>query len=158
MAAVQVSSWRDAYAGLMPQDFLDSLDVARRTERWSRILASADLPRSGAFIADDGTGVVGFAHICPSRDQRASSETGELAAIYTLSSAWGRGVGRALMTECVQSLASAGFAIATLWVLDGNTRARRFYEAGGWTFDGEMRIEQLPGFAVPEVRYRRALV
>ena len=48
-------------------------------------------------------------------------------------------------------------AMATLWVLDGSARARRFYEAAGWAPDGEERIEQLPGFAVREVRYGRAL-
>lgn len=157
IAGVHVASWRDAYLGLMPQDFLDGLDERRRAEGWRSILASADLPRSGAFVAEDDGGMVGFAHICPSRDQGASSETGELTAIYTISSAWGAGVGRALMGACLQSLSSAGFAMATLWVLDSNARARRFYEAAGWTLDGEARIEQLPGFAVREVRYQRAL-
>lgn len=157
IAGVHVASWRDAYFGLMPKEFLDALDVTRRAEGWRRILASADWPRAGAFVADDGAGVVGFAHVCESRDQGASSETGELTAIYTLSSAWGTGVGRALMSACVQSMASAGFASATLWVLDSNARARRFYESAAWTPDGEERIEQLPGFAVREVRYRRAL-
>ncbi len=157
IAGVHVASWRDAYAGLMPQEFLDGLDATRRADGWRRILASAELPRSGAFVADDAGRVVGFAHICPSRDQGASSETGELTAIYTLSRIWGAGVGRALMSGCVQSLSSAGFAGATLWVLDGNVRARQFYEAAGWAPDGEERIEQLPGFGVREVRYQRAL-
>lgn len=157
IAGVHVASWRDAYVGLVPQDFLDGLDPTRRADGWQRILTSAEPPRSGAFVADDGRRVVGFAHSCPSRDQGASPGTGELTAIYALSSAWGAGVGRALMSACVQSMSSAGFAIATLWVLDGNTRARHFYEAAGWTHDGEERTEQFPGLAVREVRYQRAL-
>lgn len=157
IARIHVATWRDAYSGLMPQEFLDELDAGRRAEGWRRILKSADLPRAGAFVADDDDGLVGFAHVCPSRDQGASSDTGELTSIYVLSTAWGTGVGRALMSACVQSLATAGFAVATLWVLDGNARARHFYEAVGWALDGEERIEQLPGFAVREVRYRRAL-
>ncbi len=30
MAGVHVQSWRSAYRGLVPQDFVDGLDIARR--------------------------------------------------------------------------------------------------------------------------------
>lgn len=46
---------------------------------------------------------------------------------------------------------------ATLWVLEANARARRFYERKGWAVDGAAREEEVGGRRVTEVRYRRLL-
>jgi RimJ/RimL family protein N-acetyltransferase len=54
-------------------------------------------------------------------------------------------------------LARLGFLNAVLWVLPGNARARRFYEAAGWTLDGFERTAEVMGIVVPELRYRRRL-
>jgi ribosomal protein S18 acetylase RimI-like enzyme len=61
------------------------------------------------------------------------------------------------MATAVSTLRDARFREATLWVLETNTRARRFYEAAGWVVDGAERAEELRGFPVREVRYRRPL-
>ena len=50
-----------------------------------------------------------------------------------------------------------GFRAATLWVLRGNERARRFYERAGWTVDGARKDDVVAGVPVTEVRYRRDL-
>lgn len=142
----------------MPQDYLDNLDVERRREGWDRILAGTDWPRTGAFVAADDDGIIGFAHVCPSRDEDAGDTVGEVTTVYVLASAWGAGAGRALMTAAVGALRDAGCTEATLWVLDTNARARRFYESEGWTVDGAERLEELRGFPTREVRYRRLLV
>jgi hypothetical protein len=47
-----------------------------------------------------------------------------------------------------------GYPSATLWVLEDNLRARRFYEREGWILDGGRRDEAFLGVTVPEVRYR----
>jgi GNAT superfamily N-acetyltransferase len=157
IAEVHVQTWQDAYRLLMPQDYLDNLDVERRREGWERILAGTDWPRIGAFVAESDDGVIGFAHVCPARDEDAGDAVGEVPSIYVLASAWGTGTGRALMTAAVKTLCDARFSEATLWVLDTNARARRFYEAAGWAVDGAERDEELRGFLVREVRYRRPL-
>jgi hypothetical protein len=61
------------------------------------------------------------------------------------------------MSAAVDTLRDAAFIEATLWVLDTNARARRFYEIAGWAVDDAERLEQLRGFLVREVRYRRTL-
>ena len=43
---------------------------------------------------------------------------------------------------------------ATLYVLDDNPRARRFYEREGWALDGETKTGMVLGLEVAEVRYR----
>jgi len=71
--------------------------------------------------------------------------------------AWGKGLGRALLEAATTKLRDLGYADAVLWVLDGNTRARRFYEAAGWYADGTAKREDVGGVVVTEVRYRREL-
>ena len=157
LAAVHVRTWQDAYRGLMPQEYLDNLDAGSRREGWERILASTDWPRTGTFVAENDDRIIGFAHVCPARDTDAGDGVGEGTSIYVLASAWGTGAGRALMSAAVDTLRDAAFIEATLWVLDTNARARRFYEIAGWAVDDAERLEQLRGFLVREVRYRRTL-
>jgi hypothetical protein len=65
----------------------------------------------------------------------------------------------------VRRTADEGYREAILWVLAGNERARRFYEAAGWTLDGAQKTEHIggagaaagAGTTVTEVRYRRTL-
>jgi hypothetical protein len=44
-----------------------------------------------------------------------------------------------------------------LWVLEGNARARHFYECAGWAVDGARKDDVVAGVPVGEIRYRRDL-
>jgi GNAT superfamily N-acetyltransferase len=159
VATVHVRSWQAAYRGLMPDAFLDQLDIERRRAGWERSIAETDWPRSGTLVATEANGtVVGFANIGPARDGDGDPLViGELAAIYLLPEAWGSGIGRRLMLAAVNVLRDAGFAEAILWVLEGNERAQRFYEIGGWQLDGVTKDAQIADMSLPEVRYRLVL-
>jgi hypothetical protein len=54
-------------------------------------------------------------------------------------------------------MGEAGYTAATLWVLDGNRRARRFSEAAGWSVDGATKDAVIADVPVTEVRYCRSL-
>jgi len=102
--------------------------------------------------------VVGFAHVGPARDDDVDPlVVGELAAIYLLPEVWGSGVGRRLMAAAVNVLRDAAYVAAILWVLEGNDRAQRFYEIGGWHGDGAARDIVIADTALAEVRYRLVL-
>lgn len=47
IAGVHVASWRETYAGLLPEAMLSDLSVSDRTGRWARIFGKASHP-SGA--------------------------------------------------------------------------------------------------------------
>jgi len=158
VAIVQVRSWQAAYRGLMPQDFLDGLDVDRRRRGWERIITEADWPSRGTFVAETGDGVVGFATFSAAPAEDADpAPVGQLNAIYLLPAAWSTGLGRQLITRTVAALVEAGYREARLWVLDTNDRARRFYAAAGWQPDGVSRVDTDFGIPLQEVRYHRPL-
>jgi GNAT superfamily N-acetyltransferase len=158
IADVHVRSWQAAYRGVFPDDVLDGPDLpAGRLRLWRRLLGPDAPPGHAAWVAEGPAGVVGFADVLPSRDDDADPATGEVLAIYALPGAWGTGTGRELMAAALEGLRGAGFRTATLWVLDSNARARRFYERAGFTPDGAVKDDVLAGATIAEVRYRRTL-
>ncbi|MGE5290757.1 MAG: GNAT family N-acetyltransferase, partial [Micromonosporaceae bacterium] len=77
-----------------------------------------------------------------------------VCACYVLPRWWGTGIGGKLLAHATGSLEAAGRADITLWVLEENYRARRFYESRGFQPDGKQKILDL-GAPVAEVRYQR---
>lgn len=158
IAEVHVLSWQVGYRGLLPQPLLDGLRPTQRTQRWSATLRQATWPSRGTLVADDAGDIVGFADLRPVQDDdQDAARVGEIASFYILPSAWGQGVGRQLMCAAVRMLGAAGFASATLWVLETNTHAIRFYAHLGWQPDGAVRDEVVGGAAIRDMRYQREL-
>lgn len=160
IAEIHVLGWQGGYRGLMPQDYLDGLDPAQRLAFRIQVLQQADWwSRGGCFVVSDDDGVLaGFADVGRSRDDDAEpGEVGEVMAIYVAPDAWSTGLGRELMNAVLTHLAKIGYGQVTLWVLDTNARARRFYEAAGFRPDGAVKIDDSRGFSLREVRYRRTL-
>lgn len=154
IARVHVYGWQEAYAGLLPDDFLAGLGrtLDRRRDFWEGLARSLSR-RDAFFVAEVGGEIVGFAHGGHSRDH-PDENVGEVTAIYLRRAHWGRGIGRRLFAAVVDRLREAGFEEAILWVLDTNARARRFYEAAGWEADGSEKVETLGDLELREVRYR----
>ena len=159
IATVHVASWQVAYDHIFPAEALARLDgtADRRAAFW-RGEVEARVPLSSTLVAESDDGIAGFVDVRPSRDDDAEPErTAELTAIYVAPRAWGVGAGRLLMAEALERLRRLGFEEATLWVLEDNPRARRFYEITGWQNDGSVKEEEFLGTTVREIRYRRSL-
>jgi GNAT superfamily N-acetyltransferase len=158
LAAIHVRSWQAAYQGLLPQDCLDNVCQSYGAERWLKNLQASEWPKAGVVVAVPGPELVGFVGFGPTKDKDDDAGlVGQIKAIYVIPEAWGKGTGKRLMASALGRLAAAGYAQATVWVLDTNTRARRFYEKGGWKQDGAARHGNREDFPMQEVRYRKQL-
>ncbi len=160
IAAVHVASWQRAYAGLVPQDHLDSLSVPDRTRTWEQNLSRPAAPGLVTLVAELDGHAIGFASVGPSRDDDADPPTRELWGFYLHPSHWGAGHGHAVHAHVLarwRADLGASDAAATLWVLAANTRARRFYERHGWAADGAEKTDWRGTVRLDEVRYRRTL-
>jgi GNAT superfamily N-acetyltransferase len=148
---IRIRGWQAGYRHLYPPDALDGLEFD--SSRWQKRVER--MPPGWTILVAEGRGLtLGFAATGPSRDEE---RVGELYAIYVEPDEWGRGTGRALLGGAEERLAAV-YAEATLWVLEGNPRARRFYEAAGWRPDGGRQAVERLGVSPPEVRYRKQLV
>jgi ribosomal protein S18 acetylase RimI-like enzyme len=154
-ARVHIRSWQAAYRGLIAQEYLDSLEP----EIWSTRYAFGRVGIGVPFtvLAVDGDticGLVTTTGLCRDDDLPGF---GELLAIYVDPGCTRTGVGGALIAAGRERLSAIGITQASLWVLDGNVAARRFYERDGWAFDGTRRTREYGGAPADEVRYRRTL-
>jgi len=151
IAEIHVQTWRAVYQGIVPQEYLASLSVEKREAMWHDSIAKG-IPELWVARVDDR--LIGWVAFDSLRDQGASSEAGEVWAIYVTPSHWSRGAGRALWLTARERLQQRGYKSASLWVLAENSRAIKFYLAAGFAPDLESTQEiTLGGRSLKEVRY-----
>ena len=173
VARIRVQGWRFAYQGLISQDYLDSLSVAEDTERMrgylSQLPQNSPPSRSASVQGSDGEkrsfmlaarddAVLGFCRFsaAPDKIDRAERATpggtmnGRLHALYIDPDSLGQGIGHALMNHALSTFAAWGCERATLWVLEGNSRAISFYERQGWRCTGATKVDQSFGLCLVE--------
>lgn len=144
MGRVHVQVWREAYAGLLPDDYLAGLDPTFGPRRWRERFGSS--PEVSWWLARDEAGIVGMATSGPGRDDDAPVPL-ELYAINVLARAHGTGLATDLVGRAI------GDRPAYLWVLDGNARAVAFYARLGFIDEGGRKPE--PETGVTEIRMAR---
>jgi ribosomal protein S18 acetylase RimI-like enzyme len=150
VAHIHVESWNVAYRGIMPDDVIARTDLAYRTAFWAARLADREWP---VFLTEQNGAGVAFCQMVPTIDPDDDPKlVGHITSLHVLPHLRGHGHGRALMDHALAEFRRRGFAAVTLWVLEGNQKARGFYEKCGFQLDGG--IKNYPGTEVPEVRYR----
>ncbi|MET9365053.1 GNAT family N-acetyltransferase [Streptomyces sp. NPDC006632] len=156
VSRVRVLGWRAAYAGLVPQPYLDGMSVeddARQRRAWM-----SDPRRQGSdLVADAGAGPVGWVSVGPYRGATPESRVGEVYALYVRPDLIGQGIGRALLDTAHACAKARGFGTVALWVLGGNEGARRFYEKAGYVADGEEQSDTYDDVELTELRYTRSI-
>jgi ribosomal protein S18 acetylase RimI-like enzyme len=133
--------WRDGHLGNVPDALL-----AIRTPGSFRERAAARIPDTTVAVRDGE--VAGFVMVAGD----------EVEQVYVDARHRGSGVAQRLLTEAERQVAAGGHATAWLAVVDGNTRARRFYERCGWRDGGafEYAAEAPDGtITVPARRYMK---
>ena len=158
IAEVHVEGWRWGYRDILPDGYLDGLSIDERETRWHTGL-SDPVPGVIRFVAVDADRVVGFVSAGPSEGDFAEPPAGaaEVHAVYLREEVQGTGVGRALLERVTDALRASGSRHAVLWVFEANDRARRFYEAAGWSPDGAHAEHRFDGGSRPVMRYARDL-
>ncbi len=155
LAAVEVTSWRAAYRGLMPDGFLDELSEVEKTVDWRQsLLTHGPSGRKRVCVAVGDAGIMGFVRVGPVGNE---GKVGLIYLLYVLPEHWGRGMGTALMRAGLDELRDLGKSEAILWELRDNLRARRFYEGLGWAPDGRTSREEYGGCTLEVLSYRRAV-
>lgn len=145
LSLVYEESWKHAYKGIIPQNYLDSIPHGRWAEA-----AKAEGRRS--LVLTDGARIVGTSCCCRSRLPEMH-DWGEIVSIYLLPEYMGKGHGRKLLTAAVDLLKDMGFKDIFLWVLEENLRARGFYEKMGFEPSGRYLDDNIGGKAVREMQY-----
>ena len=140
IAEVHTRSFRFSYAHLPVTRRSAETGLEGRVVVWDQRLRRSD---RATLVAIDEDRVVGFVHLGQSPDDDADGTTGHIYSVHVDPDLTGRGIGGQLVAAATTALGSDGYRAATLWVLAGNERARRFYQRLGWQGDGSVRTEIL---------------
>ncbi len=149
LSNVYEESWKHAYKGIIPQDYLDSIPKGR----WA---TSLDREGMHSLVMVDNGRIVGTSCWCSSRWEDHPG-WGEIVSIYFLPGYMGKGYGTMLLERCVNELRTAGFKNILLWVLEDNHRARRFYEKNGFTAADDFLDDEIGGKKLREIMYIRSI-
>ena len=141
IAELHADSWRTAYRGMYRDEYLDGDVVADRMNVWKQRLAS---PADNQFVllATEGDDLLGFVCAYGNSDARWGTLVDNL---HVLPGRQGQGLGRRLLgASAIWSRQHYPNALFHLWVLDGNAKARRFYELLGAKAQ-ESKVSEPPG-------------
>lgn len=146
LSYIYEESWKSAYKGIIPQDYLDYIPKGK----WVKNL-SAKGRHSLVMIEDDQ--MIGTSSYAPSRLSRLQG-FGEIISIYILPDYIGKGYGKQLLHETIMCLKEEGYHDLYLWVLEENHHARKFYEVAGFIQSDDVIEDIIGGKVLHEVRYQ----
>ncbi|MBI1835540.1 MAG: GNAT family N-acetyltransferase [Burkholderiales bacterium] len=153
IAAIRIEGWRTSYRGMIPDSYLDEMDMNENVLHWRTILQALPVKEDAlcVYVAVSEDEIVGFVSAMKLAEPKLDKQ-GEINAIY-IRPQWQRcGIGKRMMHKAARSLQAMGCQSCVIWVIDGNAQARNFYEELG----GEILVEQefsWDGLDLTEVGY-----
>jgi hypothetical protein len=129
IAHLHAESWRSAYRGILSDDYLDQRAHTERAALWqSRFSEIASKPFF-AVLAEAGAELAGFACVFPQEHLTFGSF---LDNLHVVPQSIGRGIGRQLLGGVARRLIADKVPGGIyLWVIEKNSRARKFYARAG---------------------------
>lgn len=146
-ADIHAKSWEFAYSGIVSKDVIDKHN-ARWPMIWNTMLTN-NTDSHYAVVLDSI--IIGFLTISVSRDDDLNQSFYEIIGLYLDPKFIGYGYGKRAMDWIKREIKSRGYDSISLWVLDENDRAKRFYEKSGFKADGNNKPSGLGD--TREVRY-----
>ena len=153
IAAIRIEGWRTTYRGMIPDSYLNEMDMNENVLHWRTILQALPVKEDSlcVYVAVSEDEIVGFVSAMKLSEPKLDKD-GEINAIY-IRPQWQRcGIGKRMLHKAARSLQAMGCTSCVIWVIDGNSQARNFYEELG----GEILIEQdfsWDGLDLTEVGY-----
>jgi GNAT superfamily N-acetyltransferase len=150
IAHLHAESWRSAYHGILSDDYLDQRAHSERAALWqSRFSEIASKPFF-AVLAEAGDELAGFACVFPREHPIFGSF---LDNLHVVPQSIGQGIGRQLLSEVARRLIAEKIPGGLyLWVIEKNSRARKFYARAGAVEVERVELPMPDGSRLPEMR------
>ncbi len=146
LAHIQIESWRAAFEQILGRETLDRVLDPERAEKMYRSLLDEQKGNGYLLTLDGKPHCMAWWDAARDADMQGSAE---LICIHSLPDHWHSGYGGMMMERILGDIRDAGYPDVELWVFRDNIRARRFYEAYGFSV-GEGSKSAL---GAEEVRY-----
>ena len=149
IASIHVNSWKSAFEGLMPERYINSYTLEDRNSEWLKVLKSGS---ESVIIAENKSRLVGFISYSESEDSL------DLNKLYLCPSIYGKGVGYLLMKQMESEAKTAGIKLISLYVLDNNQSAIKFYSKQGFEFGDGCESEEFEGEKIIDLLMEKRLL
>lgn len=164
LARVQVASWQNAFAGLVPEAVIAELcaedALAQFAARWRDAISAPPTSKHRVHVAVAQPGdpeILGFAASGPATDEDLWPGTdGQLYELHVAPDVADSGHDQRLLHAVADTFGEDEFSAAYTWALAGDTARITFLEAAGWAQDGS-RSNLDMGVKVPVVRLHTRL-
>ncbi len=120
IAALHAESWKDAYSGVLPAEFLAARIDRDLAKHWSEV----EIQNEDIVLVAEENELVGFIAVW-------CRPTPFIDNLHVKPSHRSKKIGSALMKEAARELIHKGHKTCYLWVFESNTKAIRFYERLG---------------------------
>ena len=151
IAALHAESWRSAYRGLYPDEFLDGPVVEDRLQFWTARMHAPDPDRRHVLKAVADGVLVGIACVLLDADPPWGPLLDNLHVKPLFK---GRGIGHRLLGASLEwARTAAPHQPMHLWVMEGNMAARTFYDREGGVVAERRVVDVVPGSPQPILRY-----
>jgi ribosomal protein S18 acetylase RimI-like enzyme len=154
LGEIHSKSWEVAYKDIVPDEILNRMTAEKRQKYFHKALT--EYWEEDALIFKDNK-AAGFICIGKCRDKDKDDTYGEIWGLYLLPEYWNKGIGTYFINWGLNELKRRNYKKATLWVLEENLNARKFYEKIGFEHDGT--VEEITiGKKLKEYRYIKDIV
>ena len=177
MARLHVLTWRAAYHGMLPDDFLYKiLDIADQTPKWKAIIAGtmepgatkhimlADIGEHGVRADTREHSLQGFVIFRPGQGEitldarNPDYKLGLIDSLYVMPDFWGCGLGHAMMKAAFEVLREEKYTDVYLTTFEENITAHGFYERQGGICAGIGPSMEFEGKTMASRAYRWSLI
>ena len=146
---IHALSWKTAYKGLIPRQYLDELKDDFWTDAFKGWIKNNTLTAQLIYENELPVGCIAYGK---SRDDKFP-DWGEIVSIYLLPEYFGKGHGKVLLATALADMKKVGYKNVYLWVLEDNLRARNFYERNGFSWNNDKLLFEIMGKPLTDLRY-----
>lgn len=149
ISRIYAESWRSAYKGMVPDEYLNDLKDDFWVEKF-QMWISEDIFKVKIIYADNKA--AGAAAYGKSRDEKFA-DYAEICSFYLIPEYFRKGLGTALMKSVIDEIYNEGYKHCYLWVLDANSNARMFYENMGFRCNNDQYNFKILNKDLTDLRY-----
>lgn len=140
LAALHADSWKDAYRGVLPQEFLAGQIDGLFSDYWKNI----EILKDDIVLVAENHELGGFAAVWCRPDPFIDN-------LHVRPDLRSKNIGSALMRALVEKLIENGHKTAYLWVFESNVKAVKFYHRLGG-IQKERSVKDVFGLKVPSIK------
>ena len=136
IAALIIAGWNSAYKGLIPDEYLKSMNKEELAKRWEESIKNS--PNSYTYkINNKVMGVIKFGKA----ENSTEENIGEIMVLYVEPETKRNGIGTELFRFAQDELKKKGYKKMIVWCLKGNIEGASFYKKMKGKYIGERDFE-----------------